>query len=211
MDWKRKCLRNFKLYAITDLTQQDPEILEKINAALRGGVDVIQLRSTALSDRVLFELGRKIRDVTRRQKKLFIVNDRTDLMLAVDADGVHLGQDDLPIKQARRIIGHSKKIIGRSTHSLEQAVEAEGDGADYIGFGPLFRTPTKPTYTPVGLRMIPQVLRRVSIPVVFIGGIDSSNVQSVLQAGANRVAVVRAIFSAQNPYRAAKRLRSKIP
>lgn len=211
MDWKKKCLRNFKLYAITDLTQPDPNILKKIRAALQGGVDVIQLRSAALPDRVLLELGRKIRHLTRREKKLFIVNDRTDLALAIDADGVHLGQDDLPLKEARRLIGNSKKIMGRSTHSLQQALNAERDGADYIGFGPLFQTPTKPTYTPVGLSAIPQVLSRVSIPVVCIGGIDSSNIQRVIRAGANRVAVVRAIFSARDPYKAAKELRGHIP
>ena len=206
MNWKKECLKNFSLYAITDLKTEDPEMLKTIECALRGGVDMVQLRSKALSDRTLFELGKKIRTLTNRMKKLFIVNDRVDLALALHADGVHLGQDDLPMSEARRIVGKDQ-LIGRSTHNLKQALEAEREGADYIGFGPIFGTPTKPTYPPIGLGQIAQVMKRVRIPVVCIGGIDRSNVAQVLQAGARRIAVVRAIFAAQDPYRSAAELK----
>ena len=210
MNWKKKCLENFKLYAITDLRENDPKILEKIEGALRGGVDIIQLRSKILSDRSLVALGKKILTLTRKMKRLFIVNDRVDLMKVINADGVHLGQNDLAIQEARRLIKDSEKIIGQSTHTLKQAIIAARDGADYIGFGPIFSTPTKPTYQAVGLDEIRQVVKRVQIPVVCIGGIDSSNIRSVVAHGANRVAVVRAIFSVAGPYQVACDLRKQL-
>lgn len=206
MNWKKECLKNFRLYAITDIKKSDFDILRKIEETLKGGVDIIQLRSKTLSDRLLFELGQKIRVLTNRMKKLFIVNDRVDLALALEADGVHLGQDDLSIASARRI-ARKNLLFGRSTHTLKQALEAEREGADYIGFGPIFETPTKPTYQPIGLNRIAQVVKRVHIPVVCIGGIDRSNIRQVLQAGARRVAVVRAIFSSHDPYQSANELK----
>lgn len=210
MDWKKKCLKEFKLYAITDLKREDPEIIRKIEAALAGGVDVIQLRSKHLSDRSLIDLGMKILKITRRMKKLFIVNDRLDLMKVIDADGVHLGQDDLPIQVARKLIRDPKKIIGVSTHSLQQATKAQKEGADYIGFGPIFTTPTKPDYPPVGLTEVRKVAKKIKIPMVCIGGIDRMNLGSVRFVGGSRVAVVRAIFEAVDPYEAAKDLRAQL-
>ncbi len=210
MNWKKERLKNFKLYAITDLKEKDPIILAKIRAALRGGVDIVQLRSKSLSDRALFELGKEIRKLTLNLKKLFIVNDKIDLALAVKADGIHLGQTDLPIKVAHQIIAKRDLIVGCSTHSLKQAVQAEREGADYIGFGPIFETPTKPTYDSIGLKIIRPVMKQIQIPVVCIGGINSSNVGKVIDAGAQRIAVVRAIFSAANPYQAALELKGRL-
>ncbi len=207
MNWKKERLKNFKLYAITDLKVEDLQILIKIKKALQGGVDVVQLRSKMLSDSALLGLGKEIRRITQKLKKLFIVNDRVDLMLAIDADGVHLGQDDLSIGIARRMIKNRDKIIGCSTHSIKQATQAEREGADYIGFGPIFETPTKPTYQSIGLNQIGQVMAKVRIPVVCIGGINRFNISKVVDAGAKRVAVVRAIFSASDPYRAALQLK----
>ena len=208
MNSKKRRLSNFKLYAITDLQAEDPQILKRIEGALRGGVDIVQLRSRHLSDRALFDLGKRIRVLTEQLKKLFIVNDRADLALAIDADGVHLGQEDLAIKFARKMM--RDKIIGCSTHTLKQALAAERAGADYIGFGPIFDTPTKPTYRAVGLEPIGEVVNRIQIPVVCIGGIDPSNVKKVIGVGANRIAVVRAIFSAADPYEAARSLKSEM-
>lgn len=207
MNWKKKLLNNFKLYAVTDVTFEDPCVLSKIDKALRGGVDIIQLRSKNVSDQYVLELGKKIRRLTLRLKKLFIVNDRVDLMLALGADGVHLGQDDLPIQVARGFIRDRRKLIGLSTHGLAQALKAAKEGADYIGFGPIFATPTKPDYRPIGLRDIKIVSSRLKIPVVCIGGIDQRNVKQVVNAGAKRVAVVRGIFGAENPELAARQLK----
>ena len=119
----------------------------------------------------------------------------------------HLGQDDLPIAEARRIWRGRRLILGKSTHSLAQARRAEREGADYIGVGPVFRTPTKPGYAPVGLKLVRQVSRSVRIPFVAIGGIDASNVARVLRAGAKRVAVVRAVFGARDTFAASKELK----
>ena len=210
MDWRRKSLKNFRVYAITDLNTPSESVIGQMERALLGGVDIIQLRSKSLSDLALIRLGQKMRRVTRRLKKLFLVNDRVDLMQILDADGIHLGQEDIPISAARRLIGNRNKIIGRSTHSLDQARRAEREGADYIAFGPLFATPTKPTYRPVGLQKIRSVLRAVRVPVVCIGGIDCENVNRVVESGATRVAVVRAVFGARDPYQAAQTLRKAV-
>jgi thiamine-phosphate pyrophosphorylase len=210
MNWKKKCLKEFKLYAITDLKSEDPDIVGKVELALQGGVDIVQLRSKGVSDRFLIEIGCKILKLTRRMKRLFIVNDRIDLMQVIDADGVHLGQDDVPIEVARKLIKDPAKIIGVSTHSLGQASVAQRKGADYIGFGPIFATPTKPAYPAVGLAQIRNVMKKISIPVVCIGGIDRINLSSVMFVGAKRVAVVRAIFGCDNPFEAAKVLKEQL-
>ena len=131
-------------------------------------------------------------------------------MIASDADGVHLGQDDLPIQTARKLIQRNDKFIGVSTHNVEQAAQAEKAGADYIGFGPIFTTPTKPTYNPIGLNLIKAVKQKIKIPFVCIGGIDHSNVESVIRAGAERIAAVRAIFNQPNPELAARQLKQRI-
>ncbi len=202
-------MREFRLYAITDLKVYDERVCWQIEKALSGGVDIVQLRSKSLSDRELLKLGSLIRKIASREKKLLIINDRTDLALALDADGVHLGQEDMPIEIARKLLGRGK-FVGLSTHNLGQAEEAQARGADYVGFGPIFATPTKPTYHPVGLRAIRAVTAKVKIPVVFIGGINESNIGQVIAQGAKRVAVVRAIFGSHNPHAAAQDLRRRL-
>lgn len=210
MSWKKRLLQDFKLYAVTDLKVFDKTLAEKIDRALLGGVDVIQLRSKVLSDRELYDVGRLLRKVTLKRKKLFIVNNKVDLAVALEADGVHLGQDDLPIEAARKLLGKRSMFIGISTHNLTQAREAEKKGADYIGFGPIFGTPTKPTYKPIGLDGIAKVVRDIEIPVVCIGGINRENMDRVIAAGAKRVAVVRAIFDQPDYFSAARRLRERM-
>ncbi len=213
MSWKEKALNNFRLYAVTHLTDETPEIIPKIEMAYRGGADIVQLRSKNLTDHSLIRLGLKIRQIATKRHKLYIVNDRLDVALATCADGVHLGQEDLPIDQAHRIlrrIGRKPFWIGKSTHSLAQAVRAEKEGADYIGVGPVFCTPTKPEAHAFGLRLVRQVKSKIKIPWVPIGGIDLSNIDAVVKAGATRVAVVRAIFEARNPEQAAHVLRSHL-
>jgi thiamine-phosphate pyrophosphorylase len=210
MSLKRKPFRNFSLTAITDLKAEEPESLARIEASLRGGVDLIQLRSKHLSDSILYRLGVQIKKLADRYGKIFIVNDRVDLAKAVDADGVHLGQDDLPMEAARRILQDPSKWIGISTHSLEQAVRAEETGADYIGVGPIFQTPTKPGYLPVGLDLIEKVRERITIPFVAIGGIDGNNIEEVLSHGAMNVAIVRAVLGQADPYEAARKLKTTL-
>ncbi len=205
MQWKKKILDNFRLYAITDLKKENLSVLRQIESALQGGADIIQLRSKTITDAALLRLAKKITPLTRSYKRLFIINDRIDLALLSGADGVHLGQGDVPYKEARKLLGR-KMIIGRSTHSLKQAKQAVKEQHDYIGVGPVFSTPTKPTYTPVGLKLVSAVSKSIRKPFVAIGGIDESNVSRVIDAGAKGVAVVRAVFSARNVKKATEEL-----
>ena len=211
-NWKQRVFKYFSLYAVTDVKDPRRLIIPLIDEALQGGADIIQLRSKVLSDGALFTIGTEVRKLTRRRKKLFFINDRPDLALALNADGIHLGQDDLPISVVRALFTsfRRKVFIGKSTHSLKQALDAEREGADYISVGPIYGTPTKADYKPVGLRLIKRVKEHIFIPFVCIGGINENNVKDVIRAGAHRIAVVRAIFDAHDPYKAAKTLKKLI-
>ena len=206
-------MRDFRLYVIIDkktsLCRKGRDLVYVAREAIAGGADVIQLRDKGSSDREIVEAGRAIRKAVGKDKAVFIVNDRPDIALAVGADGVHLGQDDIPVMAARSILGKDK-IIGLSTHSLEQAAEAQNSGADYIGVGPIFSTPTKPDYKAVGLELIEKIKGINGIPFVAIGGIDESNIGDIIAAGGLRVAVVRAVCSAEDIRAAAKILKDKL-
>lgn len=201
---------HWRLYVIVDRAAAGARPLDEIaDAAIRGGADVLQLRhKTASTDTLLAETARLLR-LTRAAGIPLIVNDRADVARAAGADGVHLGQDDLSVADARRLLGPGF-LIGQSTHSLEQARAAEAAGPDYIGVGPIFLTPTKPEYPHVGLGLIRQVMGQVSIPAVCIGGIDADNLAQVLEAGAERIAVVRAVCAASDPQAAARRLKDAL-
>jgi thiamine-phosphate pyrophosphorylase len=161
---------------------------------LGAGLKWVQYRDKEKSRREIYEEAIRLRKLTKDFNAVLIVNDYADIALAVDADGVHLGQDDLPIRETRKIMG-SNKIIGISTHSLEQAKEAEKDGADYIGFGPVFHTVTKDVGSPKGTDMLQEIKRHVQIPVIAIGGINLENIKLVLDTGVDAVAVASAILS----------------
>ncbi len=160
---------------------------------LMNGVHWIQYREKERSRREIYKGAAKLRRLTRDYNAVFIVNDFADIATCVNADGVHLGQDDLPLKEARKIMGRDK-IIGISTHSIEQAIEAERNGADYIGFGPVFHTMTKDAGKPKGTDTLQEVKKQVNIPVVAIGGISLENIESVLQTGVDAVAVASSIL-----------------
>ena len=138
-----------------------------------------------------------------------IINDHVEVARVVQADGVHLGQEDLSIAEARALLG-PHALIGKSTHSIEQALAAVAEGANYIGFGPIFPTPTKPNYASVGIVQIGQVVSQARIPVVCIGGIDARNIEQVIRAGAQCVAVVRAVCGAENPEAATRALKQQL-
>lgn len=210
--WQDKVFKDFRLYAVTDLIKPDSSVLKVIAAAYRNGADIVQLRSKTLSMREKVVLGRAIRKIATRMKKLFFVNDSLDLALLTDADGLHVGQDDLAPKDIRSICHKVKKKIylGLSTHSLAQAQAAQKQPIDYFGVGPVFKTPTKPGYQSVGLKLVKQVSRLAAKPWVAIGGIDEANLDQVLECGALRVAVVRAIFDARDPGGASRRFTDKL-
>lgn len=207
-----RIFENFSLYAVTDLKGDSAGIIRKIESVYRGGADIVQLRSHCLTDSQMLRIGEKVKKIARRYRRLFFINDRLDLAIALGADGLHLGQNDMPLPLARMIAGRAgcRFKFGRSTCCLKQARTAIREGADYIGVGPVFETPTKPGRTPVGLEYVRQAARYVQIPWVAIGGIDLGNLALVMSAGAKRVAVVRAIFSARNPERATRTFKQKL-
>lgn len=209
MSWQQEIFSSFSLYGVTDLTTPDLSILAKIEQAYQGGVDIIQLRSKTLSDHQLFNLGLEIRKMATANKKLFFVNDRIDLALALKADGVHIGQDDLPVLAIREILkkANCSMLVGKSTHTIEQAINTLAEDVDYIGAGPIYQTPTKKDYQAVGLEFLKQVSAVAKKPFVAIGGIDESRLTEIKKAGGKRVAVVRALFEQDNVFEAAKNLK----
>ncbi|MBU4534214.1 MAG: thiamine phosphate synthase [Eubacteriales bacterium] len=180
-------------------------IINLVREAIQGGVGVVQLREKHASASEILPLAHNLAALCKWSGIPFIINDRVDIASAVDADGVHLGQDDLPIEEARRILGWSK-VIGVSTHTLKEALDAEERGADYIGVGPVFDTPTKGGRPAVGIDLVRSVVSRIGIPFVAIGGINQDNCAEVLQAGARHIAVVRALGHAPEVHSAAQTL-----
>ena len=173
--------------------------------ALAAGVRFFQYRNKHASRKAIYETALLLSRTARRAGALFVVNDHTDIAVAVDADGVHLGQDDLLIKYARELLGKDK-CIGISTHNVEQAESAEAAGADYIGFGPLFATATKDAGAVQGIAALSAITKAVSLPVIAIGGINHANIRDVLQAGASGVAVISALLSTNDITGSAERM-----
>ncbi|AJY77431.1 thiamine phosphate synthase [Paenibacillus beijingensis] len=191
-------MNDVRLYVITgENYHPGRSVAEVIEEALRGGADCIQLRDKEASKAELMEKAQTLRELTRRYNVPFIVNDYLDVALACDADGVHLGQEDLPLAEARRILGPDR-IIGISTHNIDQARTAQKDGADYIGVGPVFPTGTKPGRAAVTTSYVSEAAAEITIPFVAIGGITLDNVDHVLQAGASRICAVSAIVGSRN-------------
>jgi thiamine-phosphate pyrophosphorylase len=197
-------LTEARLYLVCD--EQSNSFL---HAALRGGVDIVQLRMKSAGDAAIVAAGRRFRQITREHDALLIINDRPDLVAELDADGAHLGQDDLPPAEAREIVG-ADRLLGLSTHSREQIEAATGAGVDYIGVGPVNETPTKPGRPAVGLELVRYAAAHATLPFFAIGGISSANAEAVRDAGAERVAVVRALTEATEPERAASELRRRL-
>lgn len=188
-----------QLYGILDLAYVTPEKAPAMaEQMLSGGVTILQLRAKSHSPENILTLAKSIAPICRAHGVPFILNDHPDLVHPSGADGVHVGQEDLPVAHVRAIIG-SDRIIGLSTHSIEQALDAVGVHPDYIGFGPLFATPTKPDYPPIGTADIAAVHRQVPLPIFCIGGIKLNNLPDVLSAGARRVVIVSGILLAPDP------------
>lgn len=198
---------NYELYAITDRRlaggRSSAEVMEK---AILGGVTLVQLREKEAGGRKMVEEAQALLKVTRRYGIPLIINDRLDVALAVGAEGVHLGQEDIPCRLARQILG-PEKIIGVSASTVEEAVQAERDGADYLGVGAVFPTGTKADAgEAIGLDALAAIKARVKIPVVAIGGINAANAAQVAATGVDGLAVVSAIVAAADPEEAARRL-----
>jgi thiamine-phosphate pyrophosphorylase len=201
---RRHRLGRARLYLVCD--ERPTEFVED---ALRGGVDIVQLRIKAGDDERILAAARRYRAACDAAGALLIINDRPDLALAAGADGVHVGQDDVAVSRARAEVG-DKLIVGLSTHSPEQVDAAIGAGVDYIGVGPVHATPTKPGRPAVGTELVTYAARHCPLPFFAIGGVDVDNVTAVRDAGATRVAVVRALTEAADAARAARALRAAL-
>ncbi|MBA4374031.1 MAG: thiamine phosphate synthase [Thermodesulfovibrio sp.] len=179
------------IYFITDRTYCSLPVYDMVSTVLEAGVRIIQYRDKDRTRRELYTEAARLRELTRAHSAILVINDHADIAAAVDADGLHLGQGDLPLKEARKVVG--QMLIGISTHSPAQAGKAETEGADYIGFGPMFHTTTKDAGTPQGLDNLRLIKQNVSIPVVAIGGISLETAASVFSAGADAIAVATGI------------------
>ncbi len=209
---KKRIIDNWNLYVITDeQLGRGRTHLELAREAIAGGAEVIQLRDKTASGKKLYEVGLELRRLTQEKKVTFIINDRVDLAMLVEADGVHIGQTDLPARAVRRLIGPNK-ILGVSVASLSEALQAEADGADYLGVGPVFeaRGTKSDAGNPLGLEILGQLRNNCRLPLVAIGGINRENVARVIQGGADAVAIISAIISAENVTESARQIKSII-
>lgn len=206
---RRARLEAARLYLIVDAAPHDRPATALVQAALDGGVDVVQLRDKEADDSRVLETADSLLALCEPRGAILILNDRPELALDAGCDGVHLGQADTPVEEARALLG-GDFLIGLSTHSPEQIRVASASSADYIGVGPVHATPTKPGVRPVGLELVSHAARHAGKPFFAIGGIDRGNVGAVVAAGARRVAVVRAIRDADDSRAAARELRTAV-
>ncbi len=193
---------DFRLYLITDRKQTGHQLSEAVRMALLGGVRAVQLREKDLPVRDFLALARDIKKITNEFGAKLFINDRVDVAVAIDADGVHLGQQSMPPEAVRKVVG-ARMLIGVSTHSLEEAKAAEAGGAHLITFGPVFATASKLQYgRPVGVDALKETAQKVAVPVFGLGGIKRENIREVLDSGAYGVAMISAVFSASDIQRA---------
>jgi len=194
-----KSLAQCLLYGIVDTGYLRPNQVYAITSLLiQGGADIIQLRAKKESEEEILSLALEIAPLCRAASIPFILNDHPEMVTRCGADGVHVGQEDHSVADARQIAGPGA-IVGKSTHSVEQAVAAAEELPDYIGFGPIFSTPTKPDYVPIGTGLIAQIHSRLRLPIFCIGGIKLGNLPQILEAGGKRVAIVSDLLLAPDP------------
>lgn len=200
-------MADFTLYLITDRMQTAGRTLPAVVAeALEGGVRSVQLREKDLPPGELFELAVELRAVTRQYGALLFINDRIDVALAAEADGVHLGRASMPVRAARRILGRGM-LTGYSAHGVEEALRAERDGADFVTFGPVYDTPSKRSFgPPVGTERLAEAVHSLTVPVFALGGISLSNMAGAMESGCHGVALISAIIAAEQPQAASREL-----
>jgi thiamine-phosphate pyrophosphorylase len=193
-----KRLEDSRLYGILDMGYVPPaDIVRVASEMVQGGVDILQLRAKAFIPDDVRWFAEQIHPLTLAAGVPLVINDFPEVAADVGAEGVHLGQDDIPVERAREVAGY-RTVIGKSTHSVAQAMAAAAEDTDYIGFGPIFSTPTKPDYTPIGVNEIRTVHEAVKKPIFCIGGIKAENLGAVIEAGARRVVIVSGILKAED-------------
>ena len=198
---------DYSVYLVTDhRNTTDEEFLNIIEEAIKGGTTIVQLREKTASTKEFYQLALKVKEITSKYDVSLLINDRIDIALAVDSDGVHIGQDDMPADIARKIIGKDK-ILGVSASTVAEAKKAEADGADYIGSGAVFPTATKDDADSVSKLQLKEIVHSIDIPVVAIGGITLENADTLKDTGIAGFSVVSAIMSADNPREASQKLK----
>lgn len=198
---------DYSVYLVTDhRNKTDEEFLKIIEEAIKGGTSIVQLREKTASTKDFYQLALKVKEITSKYDVPLLINDRIDIAIAVDSEGVHIGQDDMPADIARKIIGENK-ILGVSASTVEEAKKAQEDGADYIGSGAVFPTATKDDADSVSKEELKEIVDSIDIPVVAIGGITLENSESLKDTGIAGFSVVSAIMSADNPKEASQKLR----
>jgi thiamine-phosphate pyrophosphorylase len=202
-------LNNIKIYGLLGAEQLTPTFLDTLDSLLENGLDMVQLRIKNITDNKLLNYAFELKTLTAQNGKILIINDRPDIAKIVDADGVHLGQDDLPIKEAKSIIGRNK-IIGISTHNKDQLRIAIDNGADYIGVGPVFNSKTKTFSKLAGLEFIQESSSICTVPWFAIGGIDTQNISQLVKHGVKQIAISNSLFNAENPLKTLKLLREAL-
>ncbi len=206
---KKEILHNIRLYVLISSKIASKSVKETANLVIDGGADMIQLREKTISDSEYISMAGEIRDLTAKRGTLFIINDRVNVAVELNADGVHLGQHDTSVSEAKAIIGNDK-IIGASTHNIIQARQALKDGADYIAIGPVYPTSTKDYEPSVGLKVVQEISSEINIPIFAIGAITLENLDDVLKTGASRIAVCSAIISSKDIYSTTTRIKTKL-
>lgn len=191
---------DFNLYLISSGKAADDEpLITTIEAALKGGAKAVQLREKKLSAKKLFGVAKKLRELTNLYNAKLFINDRIDVALAVKADGTHLGQASFSAQEARGLTG-SEMLIGVSTHSMDEALKAEADGADFITLGPIYETPSKLCYgKPIGASALNEVSKKIAIPIFALGGVKKDNINELITNGADGVALISAVMSSKDP------------
>ncbi len=198
---------DYSVYLVTDHRDKtDEEFLNIIEEAIRGGTTIVQLREKTASTKDFYQLALKVKEITRKYDVPLLINDRIDIAIAIDSEGVHIGQDDMPADIAREIIGDDK-ILGVSASTVEEAKKAQIDGADYIGSGAVFPTSTKDDADSVSKPQLKEIVHSIDIPVVAIGGITLENAESLKDTGIAGFSVVSAIMSAKDPKEASQKLK----
>ncbi len=206
---KREILHKIRLYVLISSKIATRPVEETVQLVIDGGADAIQLREKTISDSDFISLARGIRDITTRRGTLFIINDRVNVARDINADGVHLGQQDMDVLEARAIIGN-EKIIGVSSHNTIQARKALKDGADYVAIGPVYHTSTKDYEPSVGLKVVKEISSDIDVPVFAIGALTLENLDDVLQTGVSRIAVCSAIIKSKDIFLTTKLFKSKL-
>ncbi len=193
------------LYLVTNESVETPMYYQKIESALKGGVDILQIREKTMESGNFYKRAKNLRDLTKKYNKTFIVNDRLDIALAVEADGLHIGQKDLPIELCRKYLNN--KMIGVSVSNISQAKEASQKGADYLGLGAIYPTGSKADYTLLS-EEIAEIAKTVNVPIIGIGGIKLNHVESLMNKGLAGIAVISAILGKEDPYKEAKKFKN---